>query len=117
MPKIKIIDNEEEHNKVLYELRILDDDDDYPLFCKMRDNDSYDTQEFSVDAEVELYIIENELYKVRYDNLSHEYIYLKNHETNEIHIMAQQIYMNTQNMLWLEKKLIFKDTNIQVNKI
>ena len=33
------IDDDKTHNKVLYQLRILDDDDDWNLFCKMNDED------------------------------------------------------------------------------
>ena len=31
---MKFIDTTEEHNKVLYDLDLIDDDDDYVLFCK-----------------------------------------------------------------------------------
>jgi hypothetical protein len=30
-----LIDNDKEHNRVLYELGLLDDDDDWKLYCKM----------------------------------------------------------------------------------
>jgi hypothetical protein len=33
---MKFIDNDAEHNQVLYELGLLDDDDDWNLFCKMQ---------------------------------------------------------------------------------
>lgn len=33
---MKFIDNDKEHNQVLYELGLLDDDDDWNLFCKMQ---------------------------------------------------------------------------------
>ena len=32
------INTEEEHNKVLFELHLLDDGDDYELFCKLPDD-------------------------------------------------------------------------------
>lgn len=33
---MKYIDNDKDHNQVLYELGLLDDDDDWNLFCKMQ---------------------------------------------------------------------------------
>lgn len=42
----KFIDTKEEHNKVLFDLRLLDDDDDYELFRKLPD----DTEEIDVDT-------------------------------------------------------------------
>ena len=39
MSKLSFINSDDEHNQVLYELRLLDDDDDWNLFCKMRDED------------------------------------------------------------------------------
>ena len=38
---MKYIDDDSTHNQVLYELGILDDDDDYALYCKMQ-NESID---------------------------------------------------------------------------
>lgn len=34
---MKYIDTNAEHNQVLYELGILDDDEDWNLYCKMQD--------------------------------------------------------------------------------
>ena len=116
MTKIKFIDSEEEYHQVLYDLRLLDDDDDYPLYSKMVINDSYDTQEFPIDYEVEQYIIDNELYTSNY-NTSGEYVYVKNHNTKEIYMMSQQIYLKTQNMLSLEQELTIKEQSIQVKKL
>ena len=62
MSKIKFIDSDEEYNEVLYELSILEDDDDWKLFCKMRNRDNYTEQNFKVNKEVESYIIKNKLY-------------------------------------------------------
>jgi hypothetical protein len=39
MSKTSFIDTDAEHNQVLYELGILDDDDDWQLFCKMLDEE------------------------------------------------------------------------------
>jgi hypothetical protein len=36
MSKINFIDDDKEHNQVLYELGILDDDDNWKLYCKMQ---------------------------------------------------------------------------------
>ena len=36
MSKITFLNTDAEHNRVLYELGILDDDDDWELFCKMQ---------------------------------------------------------------------------------
>lgn len=62
MSKIKFIDNEKDYNEVLYKLNILDDDDDWLLFCKMKDKEKYIGQYFKINKEVESYIIKNELY-------------------------------------------------------
>lgn len=35
----RYINNKEQHNKVLFELGLLDDDDDWNLFCKMKKHD------------------------------------------------------------------------------
>lgn len=43
---IKFINTREEHNKVLFKLRLLDDGDDYELFCKLPD----DTEEIDVNT-------------------------------------------------------------------
>ena len=48
MSKLSFINSDAEHNQVLYELRLLDDDDDWNLFCKMRD------EEVEVDTETYL---------------------------------------------------------------
>jgi hypothetical protein len=34
MPKIIIVDNQEEHNKILFELGLLDDEEDWDLYQK-----------------------------------------------------------------------------------
>ena len=48
MSKLSFINSDDEHNQVLYELRLLDDDDDWNLFCKMRD------EEVEIDTETYL---------------------------------------------------------------
>ena len=48
MSKLSFINSDAEHNQVLYELGLLDDDDDWNLFCKMRD------EEVEVDTETYL---------------------------------------------------------------
>jgi hypothetical protein len=42
---MKYIDDDKAHNQVLYELGILDDDDDWKLFCKMQ------SEEVEIDLE------------------------------------------------------------------
>ena len=43
---MKYIDSDKEHHQVLYELGILDDDEDWPLFQKMqKEQDAQDPDE------------------------------------------------------------------------
>ena len=34
---VKFINTREEHNQVLFDLGLLDDDDDWPLYCKLQE--------------------------------------------------------------------------------
>ena len=121
MPKIKFIDNEEDYNKVLYELRLLDDDDDYPLFCKMQSEDFYKEQDETIYPEIELYIIKNKLYR-DYSNPDYtrdfsEFLFVKNHKTNEIHHVSESVYFSTQRAFSLENKLIENSVSKQIKSI
>lgn len=45
--KKRFINSKDEHNKVLFELGLLDDDDDYQLFLKMPDDtEGIDTETY-----------------------------------------------------------------------
>lgn len=47
MKNKRFINSKDEHNKVLFELGLLDDDDDYQLFLKMPDDtEGIDTETY-----------------------------------------------------------------------
>ncbi len=61
------IDDEKAHNNVLYQLRLLDDDDDWNLFCKMNDEDdpySYLTYE-EVEELMKKLLLNDEMKKIK----------------------------------------------------
>ena len=121
MSKIKFIDNDKEYNEVLYELNILDDDDDWPLFCKMREKEWYVEQDFKIEKEVEAYIVENELYiKPGYNKkiinlvtlketiISKKSRGLKQSEKEVFHQIEMSEYLSIELMLKMNKEISIK---------
>lgn len=133
MSKLKFIDDEKEYNEVLYQLNILDDDDDWPLFCKMRDKERYLEQNFEINfeinKEVESYIIKNELYiKAGYTRKivqlltlketikSKESKNLKESEKEVFHQIEMSDYLSIELMLKMNKELDIKTKDEIKNK-
>ena len=121
MSKIKFIDSDEEYNEVLYELNILEDDDDWKLFCKMRDKGNYIEQNFEVNKEVESYIIKNKLYikpdytrkmiklmTIKETIKSRESKNLKKSEKEVFHQIEFSDYLSIELMLKMNKELDIK---------
>lgn len=121
MSKIKFIDDEKGHNQVLYELNLIDDDDDYQLFLQKEIENSYQYQDFDIHPIIESYIIKNELY---YDFSVQKYtyredddlLYLKGQD-NQYYRIYQSDYEAIALKLSLDNQLEFSKKAIVKGKI
>lgn len=121
MSKIKFIDDDKEHNQVLYELNLIDDDDDYQLFLQKEIENSYQFQDFDINPIIESYIIENKLY---YDFGIQKYTYRENDDLlylkgndNQYYRIYQSDYEAIALKLTLDNHLNTSDKVLIKNKI